>query len=611
MAYNHEWPYTDPDRFNTDWEINTVKDLVKVVENWIAMNSIKYSDPIEWDITRQYQANTVVIDEHDGTAYLSTRPVPVNIAIDNTDYWTPIFNYDAVIQHLRSQIATNERKSQTATANRAVDDLVWLDGDLAVIISAMNAGDRYVEGSNFNYVTLEAFIKSIIENLRNELEGLSGDLAAEVAAREDADTSLGGRIDDVVGDLSDEVTAREGADAALQEAVDNLKVYINAKTDYDAKGDGTTDDAAALQAAIDATPSGGTLYIPRGSYKINSTLVIARAFKLVCDGEILYNSSTGSAIEFKPRGNEALEGGDYYIRGVRSLIVPTIVDGVVTSRNTSGNTGITVYRMVRARLHVGRIMHFSNMGIFFDSRGGTYTEESDNRQISVHNYIFIDCIALCGWGFAAISLSSETDCFQANEVHLLWLLSSYRGVSLDNASNKETNSNLFLITAIDTHGEHGFYCDGNYNKFVCAYIGDAIVFDSASGFNQLEVANTYSTDIVMVDNGTANRITTSMPGSVTAGASLPASEATPASTDITNSYGVPVVIYQQFTGTGAGSVAVRIEPTGTGISTKPQAVIMSFASGDSGTITFRVPNNWHYYVTINNGTLGNRRIYPE
>lgn len=203
MAYNHEWPYTDPDRFNTDWEINTVKDLVNIVKNWIAMNSIKYSDPIEWDITRQYQANTVVIDEHDGTAYLSTKPVPVNIAIDNTDYWTPIFNYDAVIQHLRSQIATNERKSQTATANRAAGDLVWLDGDLAEVISDMTAGDRYVEGSNFNYVTLESFIKSIKEQLHSDIERLSSDLSAEVTAREEADTTLGELI-------TGEVTAREG-----------------------------------------------------------------------------------------------------------------------------------------------------------------------------------------------------------------------------------------------------------------------------------------------------------------------------------------------------------------------------------------------------------------
>lgn len=615
MAYNHEYPYTDPNRMNTDWEINTVKELVETVKNWIAMNRIKYADPIEWDITSQYQANTVVIDAHDGTAYLSTKPVPVNIAIDDTNYWTPIFNYDAVIQHLRSQIATNERKSETATANRSKGDLVWLDGDLAVVTTDMNAGDRYVEDSNFEYVTLETFIKTLVDDLHDVVVGVAGDLADEVTARGNADTDLGLRIDGVAGNLTDEVTARENADNALGLRIDGvvedvaeLKVYINAKTDYGAKGDSTTDDTEALQAAIDATPSGGTLYIPKGGYKISDTLVFKRAIVLRCHGEILYNQSTGSAIEFKPEGNEALEGGDFYISGVRSLILPSITDGLVTARNASGNTGITVYRMVRCKLKIGRIMHFSNMGIFFDSRGGTYTDQTDNRQISVHNFIYIDCIALCGWGFCAISNSSETDCFQANEVHLLWLLSSYRGISLDDASNKETNSNLFLITAIDTHTEHGLYSDGSYNKFVCAYIGDAIVFDSASSFNQLEVANTYSTDIVLVDNGTANRIATSMPGSVAAGASLPASAPTANQTVYTNNYGVPIDVYLKCTASGGNpGITVKIAPSD--VASATACIVQVLQSED--TVFFRVPNNWQYYISANDVSLGDRTILPN
>ncbi len=35
---------------------------------------------------------------------------------------------------------------------------------------------------------------------------------------------------------------------------------------YSAAGDGTTDDTAAIQAALDATPDGGTCYLPPGSY---------------------------------------------------------------------------------------------------------------------------------------------------------------------------------------------------------------------------------------------------------------------------------------------------------------------------------------------------------
>src|SRR5262252_9133509 len=49
---------------------------------------------------------------------------------------------------------------------------------------------------------------------------------------------------------------------------------INVKNSiYGAKGDGVTDDTAAIQAALNAIPAnGGTVYFPTGSYLISSRL---------------------------------------------------------------------------------------------------------------------------------------------------------------------------------------------------------------------------------------------------------------------------------------------------------------------------------------------------
>jgi hypothetical protein len=56
--------------------------------------------------------------------------------------------------------------------------------------------------------------------------------------------------------------------------------------DYGATGDGTTDDTAAIQAAIDATPRAGTCYfpVPDAYYRVVSTLTIPRAMRIAGAG---------------------------------------------------------------------------------------------------------------------------------------------------------------------------------------------------------------------------------------------------------------------------------------------------------------------------------------
>lgn len=58
------------------------------------------------------------------------------------------------------------------------------------------------------------------------------------------------------------------------------KFWFDAK-EYGAAGNGTTDDTAAIQAAIDAMTSGGVLYFPAGTYKITGTLYLTSSTNMI------------------------------------------------------------------------------------------------------------------------------------------------------------------------------------------------------------------------------------------------------------------------------------------------------------------------------------------
>jgi hypothetical protein len=90
----------------------------------------------------------------------------------------------------------------------------------------------------------------------------------------------------------------------LQFSQSDTSKYVTA---YGAKGDGTTDDTAAIQAAITAAPTGATVFVPSGTYKLTSSLTISNAVTLDL-GRAVLNSSAANCIVVSA-SNVRIQGG--------------------------------------------------------------------------------------------------------------------------------------------------------------------------------------------------------------------------------------------------------------------------------------------------------------
>ena len=316
----HRAPYTNFHDLNLDWIIEALNEFDTKLTDFVSLATIKYANPIKWNITSQYESNTVVVDSN-GNAYLSVRPVPSGVSLDRTEFWTKIGNFDELWADVKKAITPNdEGHSSTATAARAVNDLVWVDGSLVRITKAMDAGDAYVPGSNCVSSSTNEVLHYLITAFN---EGLSAEqtarqeadtklqtaIDAEKTARENADTKLQTAIDaektarenadtNLQTAIDTETTARENADINLQNSINQLKQdvknvldYANVKS-YGAKGDGTTDDTAAFSSAI---ASGNDLFIPDGEYIITGAIDIGSP--LMTSGAIVVASGVTLTIK--------------------------------------------------------------------------------------------------------------------------------------------------------------------------------------------------------------------------------------------------------------------------------------------------------------------------
>lgn len=185
MFWNN-YPYSNLHDLNLDWIIRQLFEVKQGLQFVIDNASLKYADPIQWNITRQYQANTVVIDPAYGIAYLSTQPVPNNIMITDTDYWTPIFDLSQLFETIKESICFNLEYYPVSANDYPAGSYIFVDNILFKVISDITEGTAFAENVNVERVCVTDLITGVetnIVNLENRVDSIESGIVEDIGEK--------------------------------------------------------------------------------------------------------------------------------------------------------------------------------------------------------------------------------------------------------------------------------------------------------------------------------------------------------------------------------------------------------------------------------------------
>lgn len=182
MYPGYNFPYTESGALNMDWILAAVKSFSEQLSNFVALNTLKYADPFQWNIESQYAQNTLVIDPQDKTAYLSTKSVPQGVKITNTDYWTPVADISGIYQQLVDSITAAQYTAFGLPAIETINTgrLVWIADTLYICTEPVTQGQNITENA-FENTNLDTEFKKLVSQYAEMIENTTQELNARIS----------------------------------------------------------------------------------------------------------------------------------------------------------------------------------------------------------------------------------------------------------------------------------------------------------------------------------------------------------------------------------------------------------------------------------------------
>jgi len=222
---------------------------------------------------------------------------------------------------------------------------------------------------------------------------------------------------------------------------------------YGAKGDGSTDDTAAIQAAFNALAKGTILFFPAGTYRISAGLSIAGKSNFTILGASSAEGSAATSIRW-------VKGGD---DDATMLEITDTQYAIFENIQFMGNDGKEDPENKRRRTNIGLYLHrgagnittltFRHCSWYFFRRGvqvGHLTTNESNNE----NHQFYDCeFEFCNNGYIVHWPNAIN-----NNLHRPYFVHCDNGVRLSNQSGPVTvYHGIFVHNGTDIAGDGSFH----------------------------------------------------------------------------------------------------------------------------------------------------------
>ena len=514
MSYtDFDFPHTS--MYNSDLReiLANLKMLNIKLNNFINLNTIKYADPIQWNITTQYEANTVVIDGNTGTAYLSTKPVPSGVALTNTDYWTVIFTLD-ILSANQNITFRNDGANVIATFESNVDDWLLWNSQLYKVIRHIAINEAYVEGYNLERYSVELFIKDYISNLETIIGALS-----------DLTTSDTDSIVDAINSIITERGALSDLDTTDKTSIVNAinEIFISSgwtkPEQFGAIGDGVADDSDALIACMNYANTNHMPILLVNNYLVTKQINLFDGCRIYGSGNILcqYDNPSATTIEARESATfNCTNCSDIIIDGITFTGTGTSTNRYTKVQMVGGNncSNIIVQNCIFKDVQCeGAVIFFASHNILvthcqvlnYTYTGVAFWNSSYECEVShckIYNgtlttsgstHIDRYAISLCGWDDVIPSGTPMPKNLKANYNYIEDLNPEWEGIDAHGGQYIEIIGNLIINMAIPI----AVFTDDNRHFHVYfATIQDNVCYQQSNkmNMNKLWYSSAFSGD---------------------------------------------------------------------------------------------------------------------